>query len=377
MKKKYLIVCASLFLIASLIIVSFLILQNNKVNSVSNGGVPSAFVGVDVAYNNIVDTEKLVDQVSSYANLIIIGSTGITYTSQFNDACQYIYSKGLYFILYTELAPSQLWLQTALNKWGDHFLGIYVFDEIGGKQIDRAQDLMVPQASNYTSAANQYVNQLNHSLSGITVNYKSVNLTRFSSDYALYWFDFKAGYNTVFVEFGWNYSRQLNVALCRGAAESQNKTWGVMITYTYTNPPYIESASDLYNDMIYAYNNGAKYIVVFDSNPNYTQGILDQNHLNVIKQFCQYMNDNPRTSMQAGPDTAYILPQDYGFGGPNDRIWGLWQPDNLTATIFIQLNSLMQQYGNNLNVVYDDSKINYTSQYNKLIFWNGTTVSSG
>jgi len=180
----------------------------------------------------------------------------------------------------------------------------------------------------------------------------------------------------------------LNVALCRGAAESQNKTWGVMIDYKYTNSPYIESAPDLYNDMIYAYNNGAKYIVVYDSNPNWTQGILDQEHLNSIKQFWQYMNGNPRTDSSIGPDTAYVLPQDYayGFRGPNDTIWGLWGADNLTSisedqliTIATQLSGLIQQYGTNnyenLNVVYADGSVNYASQYSELIFWNGTAYS--
>ena len=79
MKNKYLIVFVSLLLIVSLVLVSVLIRQDNGVNRLSNGDVPSVFVGIDVAYNNLVDMEKLVDQVSSYANLIIIGSTGITY----------------------------------------------------------------------------------------------------------------------------------------------------------------------------------------------------------------------------------------------------------------------------------------------------------
>ena len=149
-----------------------------------------------------------------------------------------------------------------------------------------------------------------------------------------------------------------------------------MITYTYTDPPYIESAPDLYNDMLYAYNNDAKYIVVYDSSLNWTTGILDQTHLNAMKQFWQYMTKNPPAN-SAEPNTAYVLPQDYayGFRGPNDNIWGLWTPDNLTLPIATQLSSLMQQYGNNLNIVYDDAKVNYTSQYGEVIFWNGTTYS--
>ena len=41
----------------------------------------------------------------------------------------------------------------------------------------------------------------------------------------------------------------------------------------------MESGPELYNDMVLAYENGAKYIVVFDSNANYTQNVLTQNVL--------------------------------------------------------------------------------------------------
>ena len=86
----------------------------------------------------------------------------------------------------------------------------------------------------------------------------------FTSDYALYWFDYKAGYDTLFAQFGWNYSRQLNVALCRGAATVQSKDWGAKVTGEYTMPPHIESGEQLYKDLILAYENRAKSIVVFD-----------------------------------------------------------------------------------------------------------------
>ena len=60
----------------------------------------------------------------------------------------------------------------------------------------------------------------------------------YTSDYALYWFDYKAGYDTVFTEFGWNNSRQMDIALCRGAATVKGKDWGAIITWTYDQPPY-------------------------------------------------------------------------------------------------------------------------------------------
>lgn len=39
-----------------------------------------------------------------------------------------------------------------------------------------------------------------------------------TSDYALYRFDYKADYDMIFAEFGWNHSRPLNLTLSRGAA---------------------------------------------------------------------------------------------------------------------------------------------------------------
>ncbi len=250
MKNKYSIVFVSLLLIVSLLLVSFLILQSVGVNSPPKSDLPSVFVGIDVAYNNISDVEALVNQVSSYVNLIIIGSTGITYSNQINEVCQYIYDKGLYFIIYTETAPSPTWLQNSINKWGNHFLGLYGYDEMGGKQVDYYTDdfmlIRQGQAANFTDAANKYENVLNTTLGGLTRYFNaSANVPLFTSDYAAYWFDYKGGYDTVFAEFGWNYSRPLNVALCRGAAESQNKAWGAIMAYTYTDPPYIESAPEL------------------------------------------------------------------------------------------------------------------------------------
>ena len=197
----------------------------------------------------------------------------------------------------------------------------------------------------------------------------------FTSDYALYWFDYKAGYDVVFAEFGWNYSRQLNIALDRGAATIQNKDWGVMITWTYNNPPYIESGAELYKDMILAYNNGAKYILVFDTNKNYTQGILKDEHLEALRQFWNYTKKNPRTTQALSERIAFVLPKYYGYGfrGPNDKIWGFWEADALSLEISHHLGSFLEEYGTNLDIIYDDD-IKYSELYSKYIFWNGTII---
>ena len=112
-------------------------------------------------------------------------------------------------------------------------------------------------------------------LTGFTRNFAYPNeFQLFTSDYSLYWYDYAAGYDTVFAEFTMNYSQQLNVDLVRGAATSQNKDWGVMITWKYNTPPYMESGPELFNDMKFAYENGAKYIIVFDGDQNWTQNVL-------------------------------------------------------------------------------------------------------
>jgi len=57
------------------------------------------------------------------------------------------------------------------------------------------------------------------------------------------------------------------------------------MTWTYNNPPYIESGIELYNDLLLAYENGAKYILIFDSNEEYSNEILQREHLEALRQF--------------------------------------------------------------------------------------------
>jgi hypothetical protein len=367
-----------------LLIVSFLAQNSFFTKASPTAYAKDLFVGVDVAYYNLTEFKAEVDEVSAYTNLIVIGTTRTTYNATLLDeTCQYLYDKGLSFIIYgqTIRANQTQWFQNANAKWGDHFLGIYsAADEFGGKQLDLYRYRAVWQADNYTDAANQYVANLTANLKRITRNFNTtVTFPMFISDYALYWFDYKAGLNTVFAEFGWNYSRQLNVASCRGAATVQNKDWGAMITWTYTNPPYVESGQQLLDDMKLAYDNGAKYIIVFDSNANYTQSILQPEHLQAMQQFWQYVQANPRPSDPPGSRVAFVLPNDYGHGfrGPNDKIWGLWQADNFATQLCETLNSALKQYGSKLDIIYDDPAFpNYTDIYDTTLFWNGTASAS-
>jgi hypothetical protein len=182
----------------------------------------------------------------------------------------------------------------------------------------------------------------------------------------------------ILAELAWNHSRPINIALARGAATAYGKDWGVMITYTYDSPPYLASGPQIYNDLVLAYQNGAKYFVVFDyakdAVTNATYGILQPEHLQTMQQFWDYVKHNPRPA-ETSPRAAYVLPVDYayGFRGPADSVWGLWGPDTLSSKVWNDANVLLSQYGNGLDIVYEDALQSYTYNYSRLIYWNGTT----
>jgi hypothetical protein len=238
----------------------------------------------------------------------VIGCTDLTHNvTRLNEICQYVYDKGLSFIVYTEMALQRQWLEDAKNNWGERFFGFYFWEESGGKQLDLYEYKAVEEAENYTDASNQFVNSLENGLN--RMNYTDpATPALFTSHYALYWFDYKAGYDVLLAQLGWTYSKQLNIALCRGAATMQEKERGAIITRTYTKPLYIESGEELYKDLVLAYENGAKYILVFDSNENYTQGILKEAHLAALKQFWQYMQNNPRESSSSISESCIRSP---------------------------------------------------------------------
>ncbi|MEM4733912.1 MAG: hypothetical protein QXD70_05235 [Candidatus Bathyarchaeia archaeon] len=344
--------------------------------------MPDVLVGVQVGYGDVAEAKALVDRVSSYTNFLVIGSSAITNNlTKLNETCQYAYDKGLSFI---SLAPNLRranrtgWLEYAQRTWGERLMGFYAYDEPAGRQLDLNETRIQTPPSSYVDAANQFVNNMSSQLNYFKDYLNSTHYKLFTSDYALYWYDYKAGYDIVFAEFGWNYSRQLNAALCRGAAIVQNKEWGVIITWTYTAPPYIESGAELYKDLILAYDNGAKYIVVFNANEGWTQGILQEEHLQALRQFWLYIHNNPRRNTSVSKRVAFVLPNGYGYGfrGPNDKIWGLWEADELSHKISVSLGNLLEEYGTKLDIIHDDELLaGNTYGYNKLIYWNDPTLS--
>ncbi len=347
------------------------------------------FVGVEFAYDEklgtleelVGDLKIMVDKVKNYSNLFVIGSLEISFNrTALDETCDYVVDAGLYLIvLFTDSGKYNYtifdWMVEAKQKYGDKFLGVYRYDEPGGNQLDQGSSLLIESGTNYTNVAANYTNALN-----IIVDYY-INFSDkvFTADYGLYWFDYKAGYTVVFAEFGWNHSRQLHIGLCRGAAKAQNKDWGAMVTWTYDNPPYIESGRELYDDMILAYKTGAKYVVIFNYAPEIGQyGILTKEHFDAMKDFWNYVHNNPQDYGVIKGEAAYVLPQDYGFGfrHPEDKIWGLWNTDDLSPKVWDDTKLLVAQYGSRLDVVYDDAEWidAVRSRYDKLFLWNETVT---
>ncbi len=348
---------------------------------------PEFFVGIEFAYDEnagdveelVDDLKDLVDKVKDYVNLFVIGSLEITFDqTALNEACDYIVDSGLHLIvLFTDSRMYNYtifnWMEDAKQKYSDKFLGVYRYDEPGGNQLDQGPEMLIEGGKNYTDVAANYTN----ALTLIVSHYMNFSEYVFTADYGLYWFNYKAGYTAVFVEFGWNHSRLLHIGLCRGAAKAYNKEWGAIVTWTYTNPPYIvESKEELYDDMILAYKSGAKYVVVFDYPKIEQYGILTENHFAALKDFWSYVHSNPQEHGIIQGEVAYVLPQDYGFGFRNagDKIWGLWSAGDLSQKVWVDANMLIDQYGSLLDIVYDDAETMdaVKSRYNRLFFWNET-----
>ena len=333
-------------------------------------------LGIDVAYADLDQIKELIEEVSPYTNFFLVGTTGISRSAEkLDEICQLLYDRDMSFVVYAE-SPRHLWLiKEAQEKWGDRFLGLEYEDEMGGTQLDVGEIRVFEEAEDAPDAAEKFIDGIGGYLNyKLPLNPAPVDFPLFTADYALYWFDYKAGYDVVLAEFGWNYSRQLNVALCRGAATVLNKEWGVMITWTYTDPPYIESGVELYQDLVLAYENGAKYILVFDTNENYTKGILQEEHLEALREFWNYINNNPRDSDFLSDRVAFVLPSGFGYGfrGPDDKIWGQWESDVFSLEISYHLGYWLEEYETKLDIIYDD-ELELNNNYSKYIFWNGTT----
>lgn len=206
---------------------------------------------------------------------------------------------------------------------------------------------------------------------------KNNSLQTFTSDYALHWFDYQAGYDVVLAQLGWNHTLAQDIALVRGAARLQDKPWGAIITWKYNNPPYLDSGEAIYEQMKMSYECGAEYVVIFNYAEDMTgpYGTLQDEHFDALKRFWNKVVQSSAVkhgSIEA--ETVLVLPENYGWGmrNPEDTIWGLWRPDENSQQIWNQLQSCLDQYGLGLDIVYLDPEFTGEGKYSQIVYWNQT-----
>jgi hypothetical protein len=290
--------------------------------------------------------------------------------------------------------------------YGPCFLGVYYDDEPGGTTLDYHWKEFFANYSSYlslplnTTLHRIYQKYVEAQTTGISPsNYdleadyfesvlksafyhgpRATDMATFTSDYALYWFDYLGGYDVMLAEMGWNHTTIQDIALVRGAARLQNKTWGAMITWKYDKPPYLAGGDEIYEQMVEAYQAGATYITIFDypTLPGNSYGVLTDEHFAALERFWNnIVQSNLGKPREYGnPDVALILPRNYGWGmrNPQDTIWGIWKPDEKSTQIWQNSRTLIAKYGLRLDIVYDDASYPLGNRYSRIFLWNQTGI---
>jgi hypothetical protein len=427
-RKNVIAACLIVILAVSILAVYMSYSSGNRSKADSN-----AYVGVAFGGNTTEEAKLLIDRVKSYTNLFVLdsGRNAISRNqSSVEEICNYAVSNGLSVIInlgindVLEVNETTWFWQQPLNStkqrwtdmWGDKFLGIYYNDEPAGIQLDGNWSKWFSYWGQRLSQISNNINSTYHPLSDdLSQIYlkmwdvmnngtkpqdydleakffvqdalkidpglgalKAAGITAYTSDYGLYWWDYLGGYNVMFTELGWNSSVAEQIALVKGAARLQNKEWGAIVTWKYDSAPYLDSGDQIYNQMLSAYQAGAKYIVIFDypyvSGNNY--GVMTDEQFIALQRF---WNDIAQKKFvdQSAPEAALVLPKNYGWGmrNPNDTIWGFWATDDKSQQIGLAVSTLLAQYGVSLDIVYDDPAYPVTNgHYQNVYYWNSTDI---
>jgi len=204
------------------------------------------------------------------------------------------------------------------------------------------------------------------------INEKSMVV--FTADYGLYWWDYKGNFDVILAQLGWNHTVAQDIGLVRGAANMQGKSWGTIITWQYTHPPYLTNGKEMFEQMKTSYQTGAQYVIIFNysedkENPN----TLQEEHFQALERFWNDVVQNPKIKHgNIKAEAALVLPQNYGWGMRHidDNIWGIWRPDNISQQIWNQLQNKLDKYGLKLDIVFEDQNYQVTEKYSKIYYWN-------
>jgi hypothetical protein len=404
-----------------------------------NKSAPDVNVGVAFCGNTTTEAKLLIDRVKSYTNLFILNAAGNPISrnqTTIEEICDNAVAQGLQVIINMGFnstvsgfipTPNWFWNLSSLDgikqrwteRWGDKFLGMYYSDEPGGIQLDgdwktyftwlSALDDNPPNPST-SRVPSVYVNAI-HELYAIYGKIQEANgsapadydaeaeffvkyvirddpgfsslrnagFKTFTSDYALYWFDYLGGYDVMLAQIGWNCSVAQQIDLVKGAAHMQNREWGAIITWKYGEEPYLDKGDQIYNQMMTAYQAGANYIVFFnypivDGNE---YGVMEDEHFLALERFWNDAAKLRRTNPNGenGVEAAMVLPRNYGWGmrRPDDTIWGFYGTDEKTIPIATLMSKLLARYGTNMDIIYEDAAYPVAKGgYRKICYWNDT-----
>jgi hypothetical protein len=405
-----------------------------------------AYVGVAYCGNSVAEGKILIDKVKGYTNLFVLQSGPLQRDfSSVDELGDYAVSAGMYFLPYfgTYIQASfSSWLESAKERWGSHFLGVYYGDEAGGKMLDdyvTFEDSATGDKITKTEYGDVFVQQpsgvqINYDLKGVihlyepsntdinseatfypngtvdivkpspngfsynsyeelqsirpfkdindtaqrfvdrdksNIDYLSNNTKVFTSDYGLYWFDYLSGYDVVLGQVGWNLTLNQQIALMRGAADLQHKDWGVIITWKYQQPPYLDNGTEILSQMTTAYECGAKYLVLFDyyGSDNATYGTMKPEHFQALESFWKNEVTNPqKTQGSLKADAVLVLPKNYGWGTrwEEDKVWGIFEADNQTRQIWSLMEATLQEHGFKTDIVVDDARFPLPPNYQSI-----------
>lgn len=379
--KKHLLVIASILLL--LILVAVLLFGREATNGTDRN---MSYIGVAYGGNTVDEAKALIDRTKEYTNLFILQSGPIsTSENATSEICNYATASGLNIIVYFgDLDPTILeqknltwrlnWISHAKAQYGERFLGVYYYDERGGIYLDAdktANNWQLPPNATYDSVATAFERGFLEDRG--TVALKDVDIPIFCSDYALYWFNYRSGYDVVLAQVGWNHTLAKDIALIRGAANFQQKDWGVIITWKYNQTPYLDSGEAIYEQMRNSYEAGAKYITIFNYPYNGTYGIMEDEHFIALENLWNDISQNKITQSPSA-EAVLVLPQNYGLGlrCADDKIWGFWGPDEKSSMIYDEVQVLLNRYGYSLDIAYDDSSFVFPSNYKAVYYWNST-----
>ncbi|MCL1978335.1 MAG: hypothetical protein FWG55_09605 [Candidatus Bathyarchaeota archaeon] len=129
-----------LLLIIGLITITSYALLNKDSKQFYDDGF---YVGVTYCGGSVQEAKELIDKVKDYTNLFTLQAGALQNTAIIEEIGDYAIASKLNYAVYRSAAnydPTvnfNEWVNTAKERWGEHFIGVYFSDEPGGRMLDQ------------------------------------------------------------------------------------------------------------------------------------------------------------------------------------------------------------------------------------------------